>query len=71
MSGFTSSKTANNAPLGTYEALALLCLQKQRDLDDCTPEEIVGRFIETHDRIVKEFGRQQEARKRRLNPLPL
>lgn len=57
-------------PLNKYEALAILYLQKQ-ELDGCTPEEIVGRYIEAQDRIVKEFNRQKEIRKRRLNPLPL
>lgn len=57
-------------PVNKYEALALLYLEKQ-DLDGNSPEEVVGKFIETHDRIKKEFTRQREARKRRLNPLPL
>lgn len=57
-------------PLNKYEALAILYLQKQ-DLDGATPEEIVGKFIEAHDRVKKEFAHQKEARKRRLNPLPL
>jgi hypothetical protein len=61
-------KTAN--PLNKFEALALLYLQKQ-DLDGCSPEEIVSRYIEAHDRVIKEFARQQQVRKRRLNPLPL
>lgn len=60
----------DTAPLNKYEALALLYLQKQ-DLEDCTPEDLAGRFMETHDKIVKEFSRQTEVRKRRLNPLPL
>lgn len=57
-------------PLNKYEALAILYLQKQ-DLNGSSPEEIVGRYIEAQDRIVKEFARQKEIRKRRLNPLPL
>jgi hypothetical protein len=64
-------KTVKDAtPLNKYEALAILFLQKQ-ELDGCSPEEIVGRYIETQDRIIKEFSRQKEIRKRRLNPLPL
>ncbi len=57
-------------PLNKYEALAILYLQKQ-DIDDCSPEELVGRYIEAQDRILKEFTRQKEIRKRRLNPMPL
>lgn len=57
-------------PLGKYEALAILYLQKQ-DLNGVTPEELVGRYIEAHSRITKEFAHQKEVRKRRLNPLPL
>jgi hypothetical protein len=63
-----SEKTS--APFDKYEALTILYLQKQ-DLDGCSPEEIVGRYIEAQDRIMKEFARQNEIRKRRLNPLPL
>jgi hypothetical protein len=68
-----SDKTPNEklTSLGNFEALTLLYLQKQQDLDGCTPEELVSRYIEGHDRIVKEFARQQEVRKRRLNPLPV
>jgi hypothetical protein len=58
-------------PLNKYEALAILYLQKQQDLNNVSPEEIVGRYIEAHDRIRKEFIHQKEVRKRRLNPLPL
>lgn len=57
-------------PLNKYEALAILYLEKQ-DLNGNSPEEVVGKFMEAHDRIKKEFTRQKEARKRRLNPLPL
>lgn len=57
-------------PLTTYDALAIVYLQKQ-DLNGASPEEIVGRYIEAHQRIRKEFARQREARRRRLNPLPL
>lgn len=57
-------------PLTTYDALAILYLQKQ-DLNGASPEEIVGRYIEAHQRIRKEFTRQKGARRRRLNPLPL
>jgi len=57
-------------PLNKYEALAILYLQKQ-DLDGCSPEEIVTRYLEAQSRIIKEFSRQKEIRKRRLNPLPL
>jgi hypothetical protein len=53
-----------------YDTLAVLYLQKQ-DLNGVSPEEVVGRYIEAHDRIKKEFARQKEARRRRLNPLPL
>lgn len=60
----------DTSPVNKYEALAILYLQKQ-DLTGCTPEEVVGKFIETQDKIIKEFSRQKEARKRRLNPLPL
>jgi hypothetical protein len=58
------------APLNKIEALTILYLQKQA-LDGCSPEELVGRYIEAHDRIVKEFNHQLEVRKRRLNPLPM
>jgi hypothetical protein len=61
-------KTAN--PLNKYEALALLYLQKQ-DLNGCSPEDLVGRYVEAYDSVLKEFARQQEVKKRRLNPLPL
>jgi hypothetical protein len=57
-------------PLNKYEALAILYLQKQ-DLDGCSPEEVVGRYIEAQNKIIKEFARQNEIRKRRLNPMPL
>lgn len=67
----SNDKSAKDAgPLNKYEALAILYLQKQ-DLDGCSPEEIVGRFTEAQDRIIKEFNRQKDIRKRRLNPLPL
>jgi hypothetical protein len=67
----SGDKNINDAPpLNKYEALTILYLQKQ-DLDGCSPEEIVGRYIEAQDRITKEFSRQKEIRKRRLNPLPL
>lgn len=66
-----NDQTAKDAPpVNKYEALAMLYLEKQ-DFNGMTPEELVGRFIETHDRIVKEFAHQKEVRKRRLNPLPL
>jgi ABC-type proline/glycine betaine transport system substrate-binding protein len=57
-------------PLNKCEALAILYLEKQ-DIEGCTPEEVVTRFIDTHDRIVKAFENQEKAKKRRLNPLPL
>lgn len=59
-----------SAPLNKYDALSILYLQNQ-ELSGLTPEEIVGKYVETHDRIVNEFSRQREVRKRRLNPLPL
>jgi hypothetical protein len=59
-----------NQPLNKCEALAVLYLEKQ-DIEGCTPEEIVARFIDTHDRIVKAFENQEKGKKRRLNPLPL
>ena len=65
-----NDKDVNAPPLNKYEALTILYLQKQ-DLDGCSAEEIVGRYIEAQDRIMKEFARQKEIRKRRLNPLPL
>lgn len=58
------------SPLNKYEALVILYLQKQ-ELDGCSPEELVGRYIEAQDRIIKEFSRQKEIRKKRLNPRPL
>jgi hypothetical protein len=66
----SDSRSNNDAPLNKIDALTILYLQKQ-DLDGSSPEEIVGRYIEARDRIVKEFSRQQEVRKRRLNPLPM
>jgi hypothetical protein len=65
-----NENTAKDVSFNKYEALTMLYLQKQ-DLDGCSPEELVGRYIEAHDKILKEFDRQQEVRKRRLNPLPL
>ncbi|SHH58804.1 hypothetical protein SAMN02745823_00386 [Sporobacter termitidis DSM 10068] len=59
-----------NEPLNKYEALTILYLQKQ-ELTGMSPEEVVGRYIEVHDRIKKEFAHQKEVRRRRLNPLPL
>ena len=67
----TSYSIPNEAePLTKYDALAILYLQKQ-DMNGASPEEVVGRYIEAHDRIKKEFVRQKDARRRRLNPLPL
>jgi excinuclease UvrABC ATPase subunit len=60
----------DETPVTKYDALAILYLQKQ-DLNGVSPEEVVGRYIEAYDRIKKEFARQKEARRRRLNPLPL
>jgi hypothetical protein len=57
-------------PVTKYDALTILYLQKQ-DLNGVSPEEVVGRYIEAHGRIKKEFARQKEARRRRINPLPL
>ncbi|NLA86127.1 MAG: hypothetical protein GX847_02360 [Clostridiales bacterium] len=68
ISGEKSVKDAS--PLNRYEALAILYLQKQ-DLDDCSPEEVVTRYIEAHNRIIKEFSRQKDVRKRLLNPMPI
>jgi hypothetical protein len=57
-------------PLNKFEALTILYLEKQ-DLTGATPEEVVSRFIEAHDKIRKEFDRQKEIRKKLLNPLPM
>lgn len=60
----------DNEPFNKYEALAILYLQKQ-EMSGMSPEEVVGKYIEVHDRIKKEFAHQKEVRRRRLNPLPL
>lgn len=65
-----NSVSKEQLPLSKSEALALLYLQKQ-DLTGVTPEELVNRFVETHDAIKKEFNRQKEIRTRWLNPLPM
>ena len=71
MSVFSGNEHALDfGTIGKYEALAMLYLHKQ-DLSGFTPEEIVGRYIETEERIKKEFQRQKELRKRQLNPLPI
>jgi hypothetical protein len=71
MSVFSSNDhVLDSGAVGKYEALAMLYLHKQ-DLAGVTPEEIVLRYIETEERIKKEFLRQKELRKRQLNPLPL
>ena len=70
MSDALKNDNIEKEPLNLYEALAILYLQKQ-ELVGLTPEEVVGKFIETHDRVKKEFAHQKDARKRRLNPLPL
>jgi hypothetical protein len=56
--------------LNKYEALAILYLEKQ-GIDGVSPEELVTRFLETQDRIIREFNRQTDSRSRRLNPMPL
>ena len=67
-------QTPDHTPVGTslnkYEALTILYLDKQ-SIRDASPEELVSKFIETHDRIVREFDRQKQLRKRRINPMPL
>ncbi len=66
----SNGKSSAVTALNKYEALAILYLEKQ-DIDSITPEELVSKFIETHDHIVREFKHQAEVRKRRLNPMPL
>ncbi len=56
--------------LNKYDALALLYMRNQ-GLETYTPEELVAKYVEAHDRIVKEFEHQKQQRKRRLNPLPM
>ncbi len=65
-----NDNSASLTALNKYEALAILFLEKQ-GIDSNSPEELVSSFIETHDRIAREFTRQAELRKRRINPMPL
>ncbi len=58
------SKTADKtdgAPLNKYEALTLLYLSKQ-SISGNSPEEVVAKYVETYDRIVREFSRQVDQR---------
>ncbi len=66
----TSGVSAAIWGLNKYEALAILYLEKQ-GIDGVSPEELVTRFLETQDRIIREFNRQTDSRSRRLNPMPL
>jgi hypothetical protein len=68
--GKTNGVSSAISGLTKYEALAILYLEKQ-GIDGDSPEELVTRFIETQDRIIREFNRQTETRSRRLNPMPL
>ena len=66
----TNGKSAVTPSLNKYEALTILYLEKQ-GISGLSPEDLVSRFVETHDRIVREFDRQADIRKRRINPMPL
>jgi hypothetical protein len=66
----TSGVSTAISGLSKYEALAILYLEKQ-GIDGVSPEELVTRFIETQERIIREFSRQTDSRSRRLNPMPL